>query len=399
MPNTNPVINMQWLNRAYQWAVQTCNAPNIGYSQDYRNQQTVNGITYYDCSSFVWYALYNGGFDKSLLGFYPFVTYNYSEPVVLTNLGFTKLNANAVKWLPGDILLGRWGTWKGVTDYQHTEMVYKGTNNVGEGYTMGAHGANGRVLADQVSINTTLSYASTYPVLYRYGQGGAEGYGLTMEQVAGLCGNAWMESTVNPASEGFSVPEDHARGLWSWTDWTGTNPFYAGTAMMNWMTDKGYSTWKDGDGQVACMIADDLPQPFPHSMWTNTSIPEYTYTNALYPDMQSFLEDNTITVEEATREFFLHWESPTSLYWFNYTWSQRLAFAQEAYEYIQAHANDTSITEWIVKDPPNHYLTKPEALNNCVMMYRIASAGGGGGGRKTDRYKMPLYMMLRRRRW
>ena len=38
------------INKAYTWAIQTCNAPNVGYSQTYRNKQTVGGVTYYDCS-------------------------------------------------------------------------------------------------------------------------------------------------------------------------------------------------------------------------------------------------------------------------------------------------------------------------------------------------------------
>ena len=49
------------INKAYSWAIQTCNAPNVGYSNAYRNQQTVGGITYYDCSSFINYALLAGG--------------------------------------------------------------------------------------------------------------------------------------------------------------------------------------------------------------------------------------------------------------------------------------------------------------------------------------------------
>ena len=48
---------------AYNWAIEVCNKPNVGYSQQYRNQRTVNGITYYDCSSFIWYALIAGGWD------------------------------------------------------------------------------------------------------------------------------------------------------------------------------------------------------------------------------------------------------------------------------------------------------------------------------------------------
>lgn len=49
------------INAAWRWAVNTCNAPNIGYSQTYRNQQTVGGVTYYDCSSFINYAILAGG--------------------------------------------------------------------------------------------------------------------------------------------------------------------------------------------------------------------------------------------------------------------------------------------------------------------------------------------------
>ena len=42
------------LNKFYTWCIQTCNAPDVGYSMDYRAAQTVGGITYYDCSSFVY---------------------------------------------------------------------------------------------------------------------------------------------------------------------------------------------------------------------------------------------------------------------------------------------------------------------------------------------------------
>ena len=395
------------LDRAYQWAINTCNAPNVGYSQLYRNQQTVNGITYYDCSSFVWYALQNGGFEN--IGSYAFTTYSLQN--ILPAAGWNVLSAYDEVWLPGDILLGKWDTitlpnGTTITDYQHVEMCYQGTENPGEGYLMGAHGASGRVLADQVSILNSLSYGaaghdrSKYTVLYRWGSGGASGYGLTLAQVAAMCGNAWQESTVNPGSDGYSIPQDHARGLWSWTDWTGDGAFYAGTAMMNWMSDHGYSSWTDGNGQVACLLADDLPEPFPYSMWTNTGIPEFVSTNATYPDMQSWIESaDKNDLEEMTKMFFVHWESPTTMSIFNLTWSSRLAFAEKAYNYIREHANDTSITDWIVRTPPQSiYLTEAEALNNCVMMWRYASAGGGGGGLPNRKVGMPLWMMIKYRR-
>ena len=54
---------MASIQTAYEWAIEKCNAPNIGYSQANRMEKTVNGITYYDCSSFIWFALKAGGFD------------------------------------------------------------------------------------------------------------------------------------------------------------------------------------------------------------------------------------------------------------------------------------------------------------------------------------------------
>ena len=54
------------INKGYQWAINTCNAPNVGYSQQYRYQKTVNGITYYDCSTFVGYAVIEAGFPLNI---------------------------------------------------------------------------------------------------------------------------------------------------------------------------------------------------------------------------------------------------------------------------------------------------------------------------------------------
>lgn len=369
------------INKSYQWAIQTCNAPNVGYSMTYRNQQTVNGITYYDCSSFIWFALKAGGFDVVTAqggSSYPMTTYN--EESVLSNLGFNRLsNISNIEWLPGDIVIRE----------QHTEMVYRtGTQN-GYAYTMGAITASGAI-ENQVRIRTEES--NNWLQVWRYGQGGATGYGLTVAQVAAMCGNAWAESTVNPGASGEGyVPQDHAYGLWAWTDWTGENPFYLGTQMKEWVEAR-YDTWTNGDGQVDCVLTDDLPNG---SVWTQTSIPEYAYTNSLYPDMQSWIDsDDKDDVEEMCREWFLHWESPTSLYWFNYTWNQRLSFALLAYDYIMEHANDEEITDWIV-DTQHIFLNQQQALNNCVMIYRFASAGGGGGGKPTKKKGMPLWMKLR----
>ena len=137
------------ITAAYQWAIYTCNRADVGYSQAYRDQQTVDGITYYDCSSFIWYALKAGGFP--LTG-YPFTTVTMLDE--LRAIGFQEVDIHGL-WKPGDII------WKS----GHCEMVYSG--GTGQGRTMGAHSAN-YSLDRQVSINDYLSYASGYERLLRY---------------------------------------------------------------------------------------------------------------------------------------------------------------------------------------------------------------------------------------
>ena len=210
------------INAAYTWAVTCCSLPNVGYSQAYRNQQTVNGITHYDCSSFINYALLAGGWATP--GYAPssnaFTTYTMEG--VLQGLGFTQVDPTGLI-LPGDI---------GVSD-THTEMCYK--QGTGSAVFMGAHTDNAP-LANQVSIGSSggnVDYQRTFPRLWRYGEGasGDAGYtwitggnseyfedygdkqknnaacifsyfyfkGWTINAIAGLCGNIMQESKFNPA--------------------------------------------------------------------------------------------------------------------------------------------------------------------------------------------------------
>lgn len=213
---------MPSINGAYTWAVNCCNLPKVGYSQAYRNQQTVSGITYYDCSSFINYALLAG--EWSTPGYAPnsnaFTTYDMEG--VLQQLGFTRVTDSIIK--PGDI---------GVSD-THTEMCYKG--GTGKAVFMGAHGRNGIALVNQVSIGSSSgdpNYERTFPRIWRYGDGasGEVGYtwiigtdseyfedygdkqknnaaciysffyfkGWTLQAIAGFCGNVMQESKFNPA--------------------------------------------------------------------------------------------------------------------------------------------------------------------------------------------------------
>ena len=136
------------INASYNWAIDTCNRPDVGYSQAYRDQQTVDGITYYDCSSFIWYALKAGGFVG--IGNSPFVTANMRG--ILTSAGFTEYDAQAVAWEPGDIV------WR----KGHTEMVYD------DHITMGAHTAHAP-LADQVSIRDRPVSNTAFTRILKYG--------------------------------------------------------------------------------------------------------------------------------------------------------------------------------------------------------------------------------------
>jgi hypothetical protein len=213
---------MPSINGAYTWAVNCCNLPNVGYSQAYRNQQTVNGITYYDCSSFINYALLSGGFSTPQYAPNNNAFTTYDMEGVLQQLGFTRVTDGVIK--AGDI---------GVSD-THTEMCYKG--GTGKAVFMGAHGRNGIALVNQVSIGSSSgdpNYERTFPRIWRYGDGasGEVGYtwiiggeseyfedygdkqknnsaciysffyfkGWTLQAIAGLCGNVMQESKFNPA--------------------------------------------------------------------------------------------------------------------------------------------------------------------------------------------------------
>ena len=213
---------MPSIDSVYTWAVNCCNLPNVGYSQSYRNQQTVNGVTYYDCSSFINYALLAGGFATP--GYAPnnnaFTTYTMAD--VLLSLGFTEVSASG-EYKAGDIGLNA----------EHTEMCYSGGN--GDGVFMGAH-TNNAPLANQVSIGSSggnPNYRRSFARLFRYGGGasGEIGYtwitggnseyfedygdkqknnvaciysyfyfkGWSLQAIAGLCGNVMQESKFNPA--------------------------------------------------------------------------------------------------------------------------------------------------------------------------------------------------------
>ena len=238
------------ITKAYNYCITECNNPNVGYSQAYRNKQTVNGITYYDCSSLMWYALLEGGFD--VVSAYEDVCWGYEGNAIVTDyecawllaLGFTEIPI-ANEWKAGDIL------WRD----GHTEMVYSGR------VTMGAHSST-YALADQVSINSSPSSVSSWSRCFRYSGGAGEettyewissnsylgqtamennaaciyyyltNKGWSNNAIAGLLGNMQQESTINP-------------GIWQGLNYGNTS---GGYGLVQWTPSTKYTNWANANG-------------------------------------------------------------------------------------------------------------------------------------------------------
>ena len=263
---------MASIQTAYEWAIEKCNAPNIGYSQAYRNEKTVNGITYYDCSSFIWYALMAGGFDvvKANGGStWPFTTGNMANALRL--LGFTKMGTTQ-PWKPGDVLI-RTG---------HTEMAFDSN------HTMGAHSSK-VPLEQQVSINSNPSSASSWLELWRYGGGAKTKWikgnrylstgemqnnaqiifntlltkGWTENAIAGVLGNMQKESTINPGIWQNLNPNPSLG--WGLVQWTPSTNF------TDWAAANGYAN-DSGDAQLIWIdtVTTSVGQWIPTAQYTET---------------------------------------------------------------------------------------------------------------------------------
>ena len=262
---------MASINTAYSWMIQTCNAPNVGYSQKYRRGQNVNGVTYYDCSSMIAKALTVAGFFETN----PWFT-TYTMDDYLKQIGAQHYRSTEVTWQAGDILVIN------TSQRQHTEMCYQPAE--AGGITMGAHSAN-RPLAQQVSINDYVTQPDYYTDLYRIGaatrlvwiskneylteeemQNNAYvfysimwSYGFTLNAVAGMLGNFQRESTINP-------------GVWQNLD---EGNYNLGFGLAQWTPATNYTNWAeandyeitDGDGQCVWLNT----QTEPSGQWIETS--------------------------------------------------------------------------------------------------------------------------------
>ena len=363
------------LNTAYSWAINTCNAPNVGYSQNYRNQQSVNGVTYYDCSSFIWYALKAGGFDVEA-AYLSALGYAYSGNAITTAnerawllaLGFVEKNIGG-EWQAGDIL------WRS----GHTEMVYQG--GIHQGVTMGAHTSN-TSLENQVSINSSVSTQNSWTSIYRYGEQPAHQEGISIEVISAICGNWYHESNINPGIyEGLHVvplTDNSVYGGYGLGQWTNNSQVHRRTELVEWLRANGYAD-DSGEGQLEYLIYEDVWYP--------------VYEAAQFSDLHDFLYTDETDIEVLTHAFCRGWEGIHDA-----SWDTRVTYANQCYNYILAHAQDSSITTWV---SGNRWLNVNEIMNNAVLVYRhlngeSGGGGGGGGGSVIHPTHMSIWMALRR---
>lgn len=338
------------INTAYQWAIDTCNKPNVGYSQSLRNEITLDGITYYDCSSFIWFSLIAGGFDcVSANGGNTWAFTTDTMAGVLQTLGFQRFEVTT-EWKKGDILI-RDG---------HTEMVYNGY------VTMGAH-TDSYELDEQVSISNYTSSPESWSELWRYGNGATGttynwiigtdseyfgsptelfddsrkannaccvlqyfyAKGWTVQAISALCGNIQQECTFNPAlrEQGLSYPNDGlGTGLVQWTPsenrYSDPNPLRLLFNALGYDFDNEYS---DGEKQCDCIYAE-----FEEATGrANRGIEKQWYSTTTYP--MSWEEWSTSTEDSGylALVFQANYERPAELH------TERQEYARQWYNYLK----------------------------------------------------------------
>lgn len=229
---------MPSLQKAFTWAENKCEEPNVGYSQEYREGQVVDGIQYYDCSSFIYAALVAGGFD-----FIPeyqwFWTGNQTQ--AMKSVGWTEyvfqdgvISDFALR--NGDVLIrgaGRSDVPGDVsTDEGHTEMVW----NAARGYTMGAHSSS-LELSDQVSKHHIDQRKETWFFVMRYGEGAVPGSpsftaaGLPYRNNSGL---SWIYKSDYDMTE---ADEENNAKIVYWYLW---NMGWSRIAITAWLANINY---------------------------------------------------------------------------------------------------------------------------------------------------------------
>lgn len=330
---------------AYRWAIETCNSSNpwAGYSMENRDQVQIGNIVYYDCSSFIWYALVQGGGFS--LGSSAFATPSMYS--VLNNAGFQIIVPNATtQTLSGDIL---WYDHGGGVN-GHTEMVFAG--GIGEARTMGAHGSS-LPIADQVSINSGYVplVQRGWQYLARWGTGveyqwhnkdyggwtrsdieaqenvlkmmqilGALGW--TVNAVAALAGNQYAESSFNPWRwESDSVNISRGYGLFQYTP---------ASKYINSSTAQGYTGFAP-NYPVGSGGQDDGTAQL---MFMNNNVDGGYIPTSAYPLSMNEFKSSTLSPSYLALAWLYNYERPLDP---SATAAQRAAEATWWYDFITAH--------------------------------------------------------------
>lgn len=322
------------IQRAYNYVVSACNNSHVGYSQKFRNKRTVNGITYYDCSSLMWYGAQAGGFNVEQ-AYLTATGHAYSGNAITTPnerdwllaMGFVEVPLSG-QWLAGDVL------WKS----GHTEMVYEGGN--AEGRTMGAHTSEVS-LANQVSIYSwaEMHARNNYLInrwthMYRYlgstpldwikgnrylNQSEMENnatiiystlysYGWSYNVICAVLGNMQVESTINPGIWQSLNPNPNLG--WGLVQWTPS------TNYTDWADANGYAH-DDGYGQLEWIENETVP----FGQWIPT---------ANYPISFADFKVSNESVDYLTRAFCANFERAGSP-----DYATRVANAEYWYDYLQ----------------------------------------------------------------
>lgn len=324
---------------AMNWWIEKCNDPHVGYHMDYREEQTINGITYYDCSSFVYYGLLHSGFQLTPGG--AFTT--WSMGTVLKNLGFKELLiSGGFDYHVGDILVTNSG-------HHHTEIVHDVENG---GHTMGAHGRDNRALPDQVSINTYtiaqgVQYTHCYRWLYSGGDfkiGNNEEYfgdpekelcggderainnaiaiynywkaqGWTTQAICGFLGNVQQESVFNPALI------EHGGTGHGFVQWTPPTDLYK---VLDVLYGK-HDDWYDPIKQLSVILAEFQQS----SGIKNWGIEPQWYSTSTYPMTWREWTQSIVDTGVLALVWQANYERPASLH------QERATWARAWYKYIK----------------------------------------------------------------
>ena len=306
------------LTLAYDWVVQTCNAPNVGYSQVYRTGRTVNGITYYDCSSLISKALNVAG----MLDPNPwFTTATCAKYLTMAGGIVTPITS---PWQKGDVI------WRA----GHMEMVYEPAPSGSGGITMGAHSSK-YPLPDQVSINKYISSPSQWSKLWRFPAGVTVEWikgnrfltpaemknnayiiystlyfkGYTLNAIAGILGNMQRESTVNP-------------GIWQNLD--PSRPDVLGFGLVGWTPGSNYISWANSHGY-------DADDGYGQLEWIDTETDKGNWLPVTgYKISWDEFKASTEEPEYLASAYMKNFERPGTP-----AEEDRRKFAREWYEYLQ----------------------------------------------------------------